>query len=79
WADTHITLLEWLDLLCTHHHRLKTIYGWALIAGTGKRAFVPPDDPRHPRHHQPAHDRERHPCMPPPGELPAYATAQVSG
>jgi hypothetical protein len=48
WADTKITLLEWLDLLCPHHHGLKTQKNWQLVAGTGKRAFVPPDDPRHP-------------------------------
>ncbi|MGH9125347.1 MAG: hypothetical protein ACRDZ8_11565, partial [Acidimicrobiales bacterium] len=73
WADTHITLLEWLDLLCTHHHRLKTIYGWALIAGTGKRAFVPPTTPdtHATTSRRLSHDRERHPCTPPPGELQA--------
>ena len=32
-----------------HHHRLKTNQDWALVEGTGKRPFVPPDDPRHPR------------------------------
>jgi len=50
WARTHITMLEMLDRLCRYHHRLKTTKGWALVEGTGKRAFVPPDDPRHPRH-----------------------------
>ena len=49
WSQSHITLLEWIDLLCHHHHRLKTLEGWSLIEGTGKRAFVPPQDPRHPR------------------------------
>jgi hypothetical protein len=49
WADTHFTLLELLDRLCKHHHYLKTHEGWALVEGNGKRAFVPPDDPRHPR------------------------------
>jgi hypothetical protein len=39
-----------LDKLCRFHHRLKTNEGWALVEGTGKRDFVPPDDPRHPRH-----------------------------
>jgi hypothetical protein len=48
WHKTHRTRLEDLDPLCPHHHRLKTHYGWALVAGTGKRAMVPPDDPRHP-------------------------------
>jgi hypothetical protein len=48
WAKTHITMLEWLDLLCPHHHALKTQKNWQLVEGTGKRAFVAPDDPRHP-------------------------------
>ena len=50
WARSHVTVLDLLDLLCPHHHRLKTTEGWALVPGTGKRAFVPPGDPRHPRH-----------------------------
>jgi hypothetical protein len=50
WARSHITVLEMLDRLCRYHHRLKTTKGWALVEGTGKRDFVPPDDPRHPRH-----------------------------
>ena len=50
WARTHITVLELLDRLCRYHHSLKTTKGWALVEGTGKRDFVPPDDPRHPRH-----------------------------
>lgn len=49
WSETHSTLLELPDRLCTHHHDLKTTERWALIEGRGKRAFVPPDDPRHPR------------------------------
>ena len=48
WARSHITMLDWLDLLCSHHHDLKTRKNWALVDGRGKRAFVPPDDPRHP-------------------------------
>ena len=51
WSKTHFTLLDLLDRLCRHHHRLKTREHWALVAGRGKRAFVAPDDPRHPRHH----------------------------
>jgi hypothetical protein len=53
WADTHVTILEFLDLLCAHHHGLKTTKGWRLVEGRGKRAFVPPDDPRHPQHAPP--------------------------
>ncbi|MBD0292254.1 MAG: DUF222 domain-containing protein [Jiangellaceae bacterium] len=50
WAQTRHTRLDELDLLCSFHHDLKTRLGWALVDGTGKRAFVPPDDPRHPDH-----------------------------
>jgi hypothetical protein len=50
WAQTHVTILELCDRYCGHHHALKTRENWALVEGRGKRAFVPPDDPRHPRH-----------------------------
>ncbi len=50
WAKSHITVLDLLDRLCGHHHGLKTHEGWALVEGRGKRAFVAPDDPRHPGH-----------------------------
>jgi len=49
WAKTKITVFDLLDRLCSHHHDLKTTENWALVDGHGKRAFVPPDDPRHPR------------------------------
>ena len=49
WAKTHFTVLDLLDRLCVFHHKLKTHDGWALIDGRGKRAFVAPDDPRHPQ------------------------------
>ena len=49
WARSHLTVLDLLDRLCTHHHDLKTRANWALAPGTGKRDFVPPHDPRHPR------------------------------
>lgn len=52
WAQTHYTLLDQLDRLCPHHHGLKTRSNWGLVEGVGKRPFVPPTDPRHPRHHQ---------------------------
>ncbi len=48
WASSHVTVFELLDRLCKYHHSLKTYKGWALVAGRGKRAFVAPDDPRHP-------------------------------
>ncbi|MGH8985268.1 MAG: hypothetical protein ACRDY6_15500 [Acidimicrobiia bacterium] len=54
WAKTRRTVFNLLDRLCTHHHDRKTRDGWALVEGRGKRAFVPPDDPRHPR--QPRRD-----------------------
>jgi hypothetical protein len=53
WAESHFTVLDLLDVLCAHHHRLKTTEGWALVPGVGKRAFVAPSDPRHPRHERP--------------------------
>ena len=49
WASTHCTVFELLDRLCGHHHDLKTRENWSLVEGRGKRAFVRPDDPRHPR------------------------------
>ena len=49
WATTHTTVFDLLDRLCTHHHDLKTTENWSLVDGRGKRAFVPPGDPRHPR------------------------------
>jgi hypothetical protein len=54
WSKTHFTAFDLLDRLCGHHHAKKTRHGWALVEGKGKRAFVPPDDPRHPRHSHPA-------------------------
>ena len=48
FSKTKITAFDLLDRLCRHHHDLKTHQGWALVEGRGKRAFVPPDDPRHP-------------------------------
>jgi hypothetical protein len=48
WAQSHITVFDVLDGFCGHHHDKKPYDGWALIEGVGKRAFVPPTDPRHP-------------------------------
>ena len=56
WAATHKTVFDRLDGYCCHHHDLKTYDGWALVEGRGKRAFVPPDDARHPKNAQ-AHER----------------------
>jgi hypothetical protein len=48
WATTRHTVLRELDRLCDHDHDLKTRHGWSLVNGTGRRALVPPTDPRHP-------------------------------
>ena len=53
WANTHHTVLDETDPLCPHDHDLKTNHGWLLVEGTGRRAFVPPTDPRHPRNKPP--------------------------
>lgn len=57
-AASHTTVFDLLDRLCSHHHDLKTIDNWALVAGRAKRAFVRPDDPRHPARDR-AHVRSR--------------------
>jgi hypothetical protein len=49
WAKTRRTPFDGMDGHCCHHHDKKTYEGWALVEGVGKRAFVPPDDRRHPR------------------------------
>ena len=68
WADSHLTVFDLLDRLCSFHHDRKTLEGWALVEGRGKRAFVAPDDPRHPRH---AGGSER----PPPDQASGPPTA----
>ncbi|MBV9661280.1 MAG: DUF222 domain-containing protein [Acidimicrobiales bacterium] len=52
YAYTKITAFDLLDRFCRYHHQLKTNQDWALVEGTGKRAFVPPHDPRHPNSRQ---------------------------
>jgi hypothetical protein len=49
WSKTHFTLVELCDRLCSFHHDLKSRQGWMLVEGRGKRDFVPPSDPRHPK------------------------------
>ena len=61
WADTHRTPFDGLDGYCCHHHDLKTYEGWGLVEGVGKRAFVAPDDPRHPKNVSMGSERERPP------------------
>ena len=58
WHKTHTTPFDGMDGYCCHHHDKKTYEGWGLVEGMGKRAFVPPDDPRHPKN---AKDTERPP------------------
>ena len=48
WARTRHTTLGELDLLCHHHHALKTRENWSLGPGSGKRAFIPPRRSRAP-------------------------------
>lgn len=48
YSQVQETALRNLDGLCGGDHALKTHKGWALVDGTGRRPFVPPDDPRHP-------------------------------
>ena len=64
WHKTHVTVLDLLDRLCEHHHDLKTLERWALVAGEGKRPFVPPGHPRHP-------GMEDGRTRPPPERVPA--------
>jgi hypothetical protein len=49
FALTHVTTTDSADRLCQREHDLKTNHGWSLVEGSGKRPFVPPWDPRHPK------------------------------
>lgn len=48
WHKDRVTELANLDRLCSFHHGLKTTRNYQLVPGIGDRAFVPPDDLRHP-------------------------------
>jgi hypothetical protein len=48
YEECKVTELANLDPMCARDHWLKTYRGWAYVDGTGRRAFVAPDDPRHP-------------------------------
>ncbi|HEV3130319.1 MAG TPA: DUF222 domain-containing protein [Acidimicrobiales bacterium] len=61
WSRTHRTPFDGLDGYCCHHHDLKTYDGWGLAEGVGKRAFVAPDDPRHPKNRPKPKAKERPP------------------
>jgi hypothetical protein len=71
WATSHVTVFDLLDRLCKFHHDLKTYQGWGLVQGHGKRAFVHPEDPRHPRHGPPGRDGPPPPSRPAPAPPPA--------
>jgi len=60
YAHTRTTFLPWLDRLCSADHDKKTRLGWALVHGTGRRAFVAPGDVRHPGQVEP--DRQKVSC-----------------
>jgi hypothetical protein len=49
YAESRHTRLDELDPFCGLHHHQKHHEGWSLVEGTGTRAFVPPEDPRHPK------------------------------
>jgi len=70
WATTHYTVFDLLDRLCPHHHDLKTRANWSLVEGRGKRTFVAPDDPRHPRYGRPPPAPERPPSKGSPASHP---------
>lgn len=61
WAQVRETVLANLDGPCEFHHARKTRDRWELVQGMGRRAMVPPSDPRHPRRAA----RERAPNAPP--------------
>jgi hypothetical protein len=45
WAVTKHTRFDQLDLLCPPDHRRKTVDGWQLEPGTGRRRLLSPDHP----------------------------------
>ena len=67
WSTVKVTDLTNIDKLCEHHHDLKTNQGWRLVAGTGKRPFVPPDHPDHPGNAPPTGDHPPQPTRDRPG------------
>jgi hypothetical protein len=69
WARVKVTELANLDLLCDHHHDLKTLEKWALVPGTGRRPMVAPDHPDHPN--QPDHPARR-------AQSPAGAESRIT-
>ena len=53
WHETKHTRLDELDPVCGHDHDLKSNGGWDFVKGKGRRAMVPPGDPRHPKYRAP--------------------------
>jgi hypothetical protein len=81
YARTQHTVLVESEHMCTFHHQLKTLENWQLVAGTGRRAFVDPTDPRHPHHARgnttdPPHSPTR--PAPPPTASPPPTTASTT-
>jgi hypothetical protein len=77
WARVLVTELVNLDLLCDHHHDLKTYENWQLVEGTGRRPMVPPTDVRHPDH-SPESDQTAPDAAPTPAvEEANHSTAPV--
>jgi hypothetical protein len=77
YKHTKHTRLDEIDRVCHTHHDLHTVHDWALVAGTGKRPMVPPDDPRHPANSPP--DRVRAGPDPPAGGAQASNQADLFG
>ncbi|HEY4376872.1 MAG TPA: DUF222 domain-containing protein [Acidimicrobiales bacterium] len=45
WAITHDTHIDDLNRPCSWHHYLKTVFGYTLEPGVGKRRLLPPANP----------------------------------
>ncbi|MFN8052072.1 MAG: hypothetical protein U0Q22_11580 [Acidimicrobiales bacterium] len=46
WARVRVTEVANLDLLCDHHHDLKTYENWQMVEGEGRRPMMPPKGAR---------------------------------
>jgi hypothetical protein len=53
WRKTKHTRVRELDPVCDRDHDLKSNHGWDFVKGHGRRAMVPPGDPRHPNYSHP--------------------------
>jgi hypothetical protein len=79
YKDTRHTRLDELDGVCPHHHDLHTREGWALVAGDGDRAMVPPDDLRHPANAPPPAGTSKPAATPADRAPPAAEQADLFG